>query len=59
MQGNGLRTRRFGGRLIFRQEGFQVPGRFPQLFLIRQNPAISPYDAQNSCSPSSHLVRAM
>lgn len=45
--------------MIFRQKGFQVPGRFPRLFLIRQNPTISPYDAQNSCSPSSHLVWAM
>lgn len=59
LQKEGLRTKRFGGHLIFRQEGFQVPRRFPRLFLIRQNPAISPYDAQNSCSPSSHLVRAM
>ncbi len=42
--------------MIFRQEGFQVPGRFPRLFLIRENPAIAPRGAQNPCSPSSHLV---
>lgn len=36
-----------------------MPGRFPRLFLIRQNPAISLYDAQNSCSPSNYLVWAM
>ena len=44
--------------MIIRQEGFQVPGRFPRLFLIRENPAIAPRGAQNPCSPSSHLARS-
>lgn len=42
--------------MIIHQEGFQVPGRFPRLFLIQENPAIAPRGAQNPCSPSSHLV---
>ena len=44
--------------MIFRQEGIQVPGRFPRLFLIRENPAIALRGAQNPCSPSSHLARS-
>ena len=42
--------------MIFRQKGFQVPGRFPRLFLIRQNPATALRDAQSPCSPRSHLA---
>lgn len=44
--------------MIFRQEGFQVPGRFPRLFLIWENPVIALRCAQNPCSPSSHLARS-
>lgn len=36
----------------------RVPGRFPRLFLIRENPAIALCCAQNPCSPSSHLVKS-
>ena len=35
-----------------------MPGRFPWLFLIRENYAIALRGAQNPCSPSSHLARS-
>ena len=43
-------------RMIFRQEGIQVSGRFPRLFLTWEDLAIALRGAQNPCSPSSHLA---